>query len=136
MPTGDLNSSDQNTTILDVLTSQHLITPQQISEVKVKSASLGKSHEEILASLNIVSAEKITEAKAKLLGIPFISLSSTSFSPQAISIISRAVAERFLLIPFLYDEKTRTLSVAMANPVDLEALEFIRQKTGLNIKTF
>ena len=136
MPIADLSSSDQNTTILDVLTSQHLITPQQLEEIKVKSASLGKSYEEILTSLNIVSAEKITEAKAKLLGIPFISLSSTSFSPQALSMVPRAVAERFLLIPFLYDEKTQVLSLAMANPVDLEALEFVRQKTGLIIKTF
>lgn len=136
MPTANLSSSDQGTTILDVLASQNLITPQQISEIKVKSASLGKPYEEILTSLNIVSAEKVTEAKAKLLGIPFISLSSTSFSPQALSMVPRAVAERFLLIPFLYDEKTRALSLAMANPVDLEALEFVRQKTGLNIKTF
>jgi len=136
MPTADLSPSDQSTTILDVLASQHLITPQQISEIKVKSASLGESHEEILTSLNIVSAEKVTEAKAKLLGIPFISLSSTSFSPQALSMVPRAVAERFLSIPFLYDEKAQVLSLAMANPVDLEALEFVRQKTGLIIKTF
>lgn len=136
MPTADLSSSAQGTTILDVLVLEHLITPEQLSEIKVKSASLGKSNEEILTSLNIVPAEKVTEAKAKLLGIPFISLSATSFSPQAISMVSRAVAERFLLIPFLYDEKTRILSLAMANPVDLEALEFVRQKTGLVIKTF
>ncbi len=136
MPTGDLSSSAQNKTILDVLALEHLITPQQLEEIKVKSASLGRSNEEILNSLNIVSAERVAEAKAKLLGIPFISLSSTSFSPQALSIVSRAVAERFQLIPFLYDEKTQVLSLAMANPVDLEALEFVRQKTGLVIKTF
>ena len=136
MPTADLSSSAQNTTILDVLALEHLITPQQLEEIKVKSASFGRPYEETLTSLNIVPAEKIAEAKAKLLGIPFISLSSTSFSPQALSMVPRAVAERFLSIPFLYDEKTRILSLAMANPVDLEALEFVRQKTGLNIKTF
>jgi len=136
MPTADLSSSAQGTTILDVLALEHLITPQQLEEIKVKSAILGKPYEETLTSLNIVPAEKVAEAKAKLLGIPFISLSSTSFSPQALSMVPRAVAERFLLIPFLYDEKTRILSLAMANPVDLEALEFVRQKTGLIIKTF
>src|SRR3989344_2884541 len=136
MPTTDLTSSGQNATILDVLASERLITAQQMEEIKVKSASLGRPYEETLTSLNIVPAGKLAEAKAKLLGIPFISLFSTSFSPQALNLISRAVAERFLLIPFLYDEKTGTLSVAMANPANLEAVEFIRQKTGLNIKTF
>src|SRR3989344_3966182 len=131
MPTADLSSSAQNTTILDILAGEHLLTPKQVEEIKVKSASIAKPYEETLTSLNIVPSEKIAEAKAKLLGIPFISLASTSFSPQALSMVSRAVAERFLLIPFLYDEKTQILSLAMANPVDLEALEFVRQKTGL-----
>ena len=136
MPTADLSSSTQNRTILDVLALEHLITPEQLEDVRVKSASLGRPYEEVLTSLNIVPSEKLAEARAKLLGIPFISLSPTSFSPQALSMVSRVVAERFLLIPFLYDDKTRTLSLAMANPVDLEALEFVRQKTDLNIKTF
>ena len=136
MPNANLSSLDQKTTILDVLALEHLITPQQLEEIKVKSASSGRPYEEILTSLNIVPAEKVTEAKAKLLGIPFISLPSTSFSPQALGMLSRVVAERFLLIPFLFDEKTQVLSLAMANPADLEALEFVRQKTRLAIKTF
>ena len=126
----------ENRTLLDVLLAERLLTPAQYEDIKVKSASQGTSEETALLSLNIVPQEKIAQAKAKLLGIPFISLESTSFSPQALSFISRAVAERFSLVPFLYDEKTKTLSIAMGNPVDLEALEFVRQKTGLNIKSF
>lgn len=126
----------QPQTVADILLSQKLLTPQQYQEVKVKSASLGKSIESIIESELLVSSEKLAEAKARLLGISFISLENTSFSPQALGFISRAVAERFHLIPFFYDEKTKTLSIATSNPVDLEATSFVRQKTGLNIKTF
>lgn len=136
MPGADLNSGSQNSTILDILLSEHAITPAQADEIKVKSASLAKSYEDIIATMPSILPDKIAEAKAKLLGIPFISLVATSFSPHALSMIPRAVAERFLVIPFIYDEKAKTLSVAMANPVDLEALEFVRQKTGLTLKTF
>ena len=135
MPTGDLGTT-QSSTIIDILLSERLLTPAQVDEIKVKSASLGLPYEEVLKNMNVVPPAKIEEAKAKLLGIPFISLSSASFSPLVIGMIPKAVAERFLLIPFLFDEETRTLSVAMSNPVDLEALEFVRQKTGLNLKTF
>ena len=135
MPTGDLGTT-QSSTIIDILLSERLLTPAQVDEIKVKSASLGLPYEEVLKNMNVVPPAKIAEAKAKLLGIPFISLSSASFSPLVIGMIPKAVAERFLLIPFLFDEETRTLSVAMSNPVDLEALEFVRQKTGLNLKTF
>lgn len=135
MPTGDL-STTQTSNILDVLISERLLTPAQADEVKVKSASFGQPYDEVLGNMNILPSAKIAEAKAKLLGIPFISLSATSFSPFALNMIPKAVAERFSLIPFLFDEKTKTLSVVMSNPVDLEALEFVRQKTGLNLKTF
>ena len=123
-------------TVLDVLLSEHLISPAQYEEVKVKSASEGKSIEGIISSLNIVPEEKLTEAKAVVLGIPYISLSTVSFSPQAMGLIPKSVAERFNLIPFMYDDKTKTLSIAMGNPVDLDAISFVKQKTGVNIKTF
>ncbi|RJQ37042.1 type II/IV secretion system protein [Candidatus Microgenomates bacterium] len=123
-------------TVLDVLFSEHLLTDAQYQEIKVRSATEGKSAEVILESLNTVPEEKLAEARAKVLGVPFISLANSSFSPQTLNLIPRAVAERFNLIPFLYDDKTKTISVAMGNPSDLEALSFVRQKTNLNVKSF
>ncbi len=123
-------------TVIDVLVDEGVITKQQYDEMKVKSAQLNISIDDALKSQSAIPEAKIAEAKAKLLGIPFIALSMTSFSPQAISFLPQAVVKRFSLIPFFYDEKSQTLSIAMANPVDLEAIDFVRQKTGLTIKTF
>jgi len=126
----------ENKSLLDVLLSKHLITEEQYREIKVNSATKGVPEENVLASLNIVSEKDIAESKATAIGVPFIALSSTSFSPQALGFIPASVAERFSLIPFVYDDNTRTLSVAMSNAVDLDAVSFVRQKTGLNIKVF
>lgn len=140
MPNDTSNlSSNQNLedqSFADLLFADKLITKEQYNDVKVKSASKGLSEESVVESLNIVPAEKFAEVKAKKLNIPFVSLDNVSFSPQALGFVPRAVAERFSVIPFAYDEKTETLSVAMANPVDLEAVTFVREKTGQNIKTF
>lgn len=136
LPNGStVNASDnfQDKTLLDILFAEKLITPEQYQEVKVKSASEGKTVDNVLEAMHIVPEDKFAEARAKQLGIPFISLATTSFSPQALSFIPRAVAERFNLIPFLFDEKNQTLTIAMGNPVDLDALSFVRQKTGLTI---
>ncbi len=130
------NADPASLSLLDILITQRLITQQQAQEVMVKSAEAGKQVETLLTDLKLVPIEKISEAKAQLLGVPYISLASTSFSPQAISFLPRAVVERFSLIPFFYDEKSQSISIAMANPVDLDAIEFVRQKTGLTVKTF
>ncbi len=123
-------------TVADVLLSDHLLTSEQYEQVRGKIASEGFSVESAINSLNIVSEENLTQAKAKLLGVPFVSLSTTSFSPQALSFVPQSVAGRFGLIPFSYDGPTKTLSVAMNNPADLEAISFVQQKTGLTIKSF
>jgi type IV pilus assembly protein PilB len=140
MPSDTQNLSsqvvDSTQSLADTLLSQSLITKEQYNDIKVRSASTGVSEGTIVESLNIVKPEKLAEAKAKLLNIPFISLEGASFSPQAIGFVPRAVAERFSLMPFAYDDKTKELSVAMSNPVDLEAVSFVREKTGLNLKTF
>ncbi len=123
-------------TVTDLLFSEHVLSQSQYEDIRVKSAQEARSPDDILQSSNLVSEAKFTEARAKLLGIPFISLENTSFSPQALGLLPRAVVERFNLIPFLYDEKSQTLSIAMSNPVDLDALSFVRQKTGMTIKSF
>lgn len=128
--------SSESRTFLDVLHSEGLLSDEQFEAIKIKSATEGQSPVDVLKSMNVVSEDKIAEAQAKILGIPYISLSTVSFSPQALSFLPRAVVERFSLIPFLYEEKDKTLSIAMANPVDLDALAFVRQKTGLIIKSF
>ncbi len=131
-------ASTQNTaqTVSGILLSERLITQAQYDDIKVKSATQAITDEQIIRAENLVPEEKLSEAKAKVLGIPFISLKTTAFSPQAIGLVPRAVAERFQIIPFMYDDRTKILSVAMANPVDIEAISFVRQKTGLNIKSF
>ena len=140
MPSDSQNLSsqvvDSNQSLSDALLSQGLITKQQYDDIKVKRASQAISEESVVEALNIVPAEKLAEAKAKLLNIPYISLEGASFSPEAIGFVPRAVAERFSLMPFAFDDKTKELSVAMSNPVDLEAVSFVREKTGLTIKTF
>ncbi len=132
----DFQAPAKNQTLSDILFEEKLITQEQYNDIKVKSAAQNLSEETLVSGIKTITEAQLAEAKAKMLNIPYIALEETSFSPQALEYISRAVAERFLLIPFMYDDKTKILSVAMSNPVDLDAISFVQQKTGLTIKTF
>lgn len=132
----DLSAQPSSLNLIDILASEHLLTQAQYNDIKLKAVTQGVSEESIIESSRIVPEEKISEAKAKMLGIPFVAIENASFSPEALGLVPEAVVQRFNLIPFLFDPKTQTLSIAMGNPVDLEAITFVRQKTGLNIKAF
>ena len=131
-----VNSPTQFTSLSDVLLAERMINQAQYNEIKLKTATLGTSEEEVVSTLRIVNEEHLAEVKARMLGVPYISLESTSFSPQALGLVPQAVVQRFNVVPFAYDDRSKTISVAMANPADLDAMSFVRQKTGLNVKAF
>src|SRR5260221_10583991 len=93
-------ASSAGKTVLDVLLEEHAVTPEQANSVKLQAANTQRPLEEVMKSLSIVAEEKFAEAKAKLLGVPFVNLSNTAFSPKAVSFIPRSVVERANLIPF------------------------------------
>lgn len=135
-PIQNFQDGNLSQSLSDILLFQKLITPEQYNDIKVKSAAQGVTEDILIESMEIVSPVKLSAAKAQLLGIPFMDVTTASFSPEALGKVPRAVAERFSIIPFAYDDNTKTLSIAMGNPVDLEAVTFVREKTGLNIKSF
>jgi len=132
----DPSAQSSNMNLLDTLLGEHLLNQAQYNDIKVKAATQGVSEESIISASRLISEDKIAEAKAKMLGIPYVAIENASFSPEALGLVPEAVVQRFSLIPFLFDRRTNTLSIAMANPIDLDAISFVRQKTGLNVKAF
>lgn len=122
--------------VADLLLEAHDLTPDQYTAIKNQSTTSSTSIDDILLSQKIVSDETFYEYRAKLLGVPFISIATLPLSPEALTFIPKAVAERFSLLPFAFDKEKQTLSVAMANPLDLEAINFVKQKTGLTVIIF
>lgn len=133
-----MNPTAQSTnfSLVDALLSERVLTQEQYNDIKLKAATQNLTEESIIVNNRMVTEEKMAEVKAKMLGIPFVAIENASFSPEALGLVPEAVVQRFNLIPFLFDPKTRTLSIAMGNPVDLDAITFVRQKTNLNIKAF
>lgn len=117
-------------TIADVLLSSHQLTQDAYALAKLESANTGKPIENILVEKNIVTSEDISRAKAALLGISYIDITTEAIDPTALTLVPEPVARRYMVLPFKYVKDTNTLSLAMADPANLEAIEFIRQKSG------
>ncbi|MFI5265393.1 MAG: GspE/PulE family protein [Candidatus Levyibacteriota bacterium] len=122
--------------IVDVLLEERLITPEQYAKLSSDAAQRGSTMEQLLLDTRIVNEEQYYEARAKLTNIPFVSVATLPFSPESLSFIPKNVAERFHVIPFAYDKAKLTISVAMSDPLDFEAINFIQQKTGFTVTPF
>jgi len=121
-------------TLVDILVTQGTFSEDRAKQVKLAEVQTGKSQEEILKSQNLVSETDLVKAKATLYNIPYIDLTNLPASPEALAILPEEVAEKFKVFPISVDTGSKQLVLAMADPLDLSAIEFIEQKTSLRVK--
>lgn len=120
----------------DILFEQGKIPQEKLSLVKLEAINTGKPVEDLILDHNFVPIEDLTAARGELLGIPYENPVKKPISAEVLQLIPEPVARRYVLIPFEFNKKTGTLSVAMSDPLDLQVVEFIERKSAKKIKPF
>ncbi len=133
-PSEGANQEQSYGSILEVLVAQQALTQDQADKLSVEQLSVGKSIEEMIIEKKIVTEEVLTRAKADFYSLPFIKISETGVSPEALNTLPESVARRYQMLPFLVNEEEKILKVAMQNPLDVTALDFAQQKTGFKVE--
>jgi type IV pilus assembly protein PilB len=110
-----------------------LIKEDQAKEVNLRQLKTGETEEEVIKALRLVSDDDFIKAKAKFLRVPFVDLDNIGFSPEALNLVPESVAQKYNIVPYRFDPKEKILYVTMANPLDLETIEFLEMKTNLKI---
>lgn len=88
----------------------------------------------ILVGLGYVTEEQIAQAITVQYGFPYLPLSSYEIDPNLVGIIPENVARQYCLIPI--DKIGTTLTIAMANPLNLQAVEDIELMTKCKVQAF
>ena len=129
-----VDKSLPNGTLADVLVVLGALDKSRADQVKLAEIQSGKSQEDIIKEGALVPESKLVQAKAQLYNIPYVDLNTIPVAPASLASLPSEVAERFKVFPISIDRKEKSLVLAMADPMDLSAIEFIEQKTGLHIK--
>lgn len=128
------NPTAKGVTIEDILFKQGLLTADQYSSLKLESINSGQSIDKILLQHNLVPLDKITQAKAQILNVPFVKLEGRAVPADILNLVPEAAARRYKIIPF---EKSKDeLWVAMEDPLDIQIIQFVEKRSGMRIKPF
>lgn len=122
--------------ILNVLVEDHRISRADADNVTTESLSSGESIESILKRKRSVSDLDLSKARAKTLGIPFVTLAGKAIAPDIVNYVPEPVIRRYTLLPFQFDATTNNLSVAMIDPLDFQIIEFLEKKSGKSVRAF
>jgi len=116
----------------ELLVKEGIITPSQLEEALEYQRTHGGRLGSILIKLGFATEEQVTSLLSRQYGYPYINLSKFELSPKNKEWIPADIARKYLVIPV--DRAGATLTVAMADPTNLYAIEELRFITGLNIQ--
>ena len=120
--------------IEDILIEYQLITSNQLEEAiqLQKKLDVNRPIKDWLISLNYITDEKVTQAIAHYLKIPYKSLKKCSIDQEIINLFDEKMVRKYEIVPI--EKKLDILTVGMVNPLDFYALEEIRLRIHLEIK--
>jgi type IV pilus assembly protein PilB len=116
----------------DLLVKAGLITEEQIHDALAVQSEYGGKLGEILVHELILTEEQIAGALAAQKGLEHVNLASHEFDRAAISLLPERVARLRTIIPIGFEDDSVVL--AMADPLDIEAIDDVELRTGRRVK--
>jgi len=108
-----------------------IIKEKEFEEIEKKAQETNKNLDDVLISRGVIKEEELIRLKAYILGIPFINLVKEIIPKDVLSIIPESLAKTYDIVAFR--KKEGNLEVAMLDPDNLRAIDFIKKKSGLKI---
>lgn len=118
----------------ELLVERKVIAADQLEKALIVQQGKGGLLGEILVELGFCDEEAIAQVLTVQYGFPFLPLSNYEVDTEVLKIIPENVARQFVLIPI--DRVGDTLTVAMSNPLNQQAIEDLEMVTGCDILVF
>lgn len=114
---------------IDLLLQKGIITKDQMAKAKEEVNRTGVPLERALEKLGFISEVDIAQAVAESMGVPFIDLTEYLIDAEVLKLVPEAVAKKYKAVPLF--KIGDSLTVAMVNPHDIEAIDEIRVKSNV-----
>lgn len=115
-----------------LLLEKDLLSQEQLNKALAEQKLTGRKIGDILIELNFISEEDITAVLSEQMGLAYMDLRSYQVEPDVLKLVPGNLANRFKLIPLF--EVGNNLTVAMADPLNIQAVDELQQQTGFEIQ--
>ncbi|MBI2039316.1 MAG: Flp pilus assembly complex ATPase component TadA [Candidatus Niyogibacteria bacterium] len=109
-----------------------IVSKKELDEFAAKAAGSGRYLGDLLVEAGKVTEDDLRRLQGYILGFPFVDLETEKVDPAVLALIPEPIARNHTIVP--YRKEGDTLEVAMLDPEDLEAIEFVKKKANLKIK--
>jgi general secretion pathway protein E len=117
----------------ELLLKKGLLTEEQMAQARRRRLERGSSLAATVLSLNLVPADSLYAVLADELGVPFVRLSASSISQEALARLPAKYAHYYRVVPYEMDGET--LVVASAGPADRDLVDELGALLGAPVRT-
>ncbi|MFH1291681.1 MAG: GspE/PulE family protein [bacterium] len=117
-----------------VLKKTNLCSGKDLRLAQERAEKGKKTLEQILIELELVDEQKLYQEIGQYLDVPFVELKGKEIKKEVINLIPTPVAGTHQVVAF--DKERGQVKLAMVDPTDIQTIEFLRRKTGLDPKVY
>ena len=110
-------------------------SPEQLASLKEEAARSRRPLQDLVIQKEVLSEVDLTKAYADYAGIPFIELNPADIPNEVLNKIPERIARQYNAVLFKVDEDG-TQHLAMDDPDDVQAVNFIEKRIGENTKLY
>lgn len=118
----------------ELLIERGVINQEQLAMAVTYQQQKGGLIGEVLVELKFATEEEIAQALTCQYGFPYLPLSNYEIDVEVLHSIPENVCRQFCLLPI--DKIGKSLTLAMANPLNIQAIEDVELITGCTVQTF
>ncbi|KKR11652.1 MAG: Type II secretion system protein E (GspE) [Candidatus Woesebacteria bacterium GW2011_GWA1_39_21] len=126
-----------------------LISPEKLKKILVGSGYVkepdfddalkssqdqGRDVSDVLIFRGLISEDALGKIISEYLNIPYADVRRLFISTEILNLIPEKLARTYRMIPF--EAKDKKIKLAMENPEDFEAIEFVKRQTGCEIEPY
>ncbi|MFO0838638.1 MAG: ATPase, T2SS/T4P/T4SS family [Phycisphaerae bacterium] len=115
----------------EILVSWNLLTPNSLADALAYAAQNGKRIGEALVELELVGEDDVTKALAAQFDLEYVDLDKNVVVPAALDLVPQELVTRHKILPM--SKEDNRLKVIIPDPLDLELLDMLRFRLGLEI---
>ncbi|MCK5215081.1 MAG: Flp pilus assembly complex ATPase component TadA [Candidatus Omnitrophica bacterium] len=115
----------------EILIRDNVIKKEDLDNALAEQNQHGGELSKILVKLNLISEDYLAQVLSEELGMPPIDISRLKIDPEVVKIIPKEVAVKSQIIPI--SKMGNNLTLAMADPLNIFAIDNVSALTGMNI---
>ncbi|MCK4649171.1 type II secretion system ATPase GspE [bacterium] len=121
----------ENKKLEEMLVEKGVITSAQFTQALAEQKRTGERLGRVLVNMGFLTERELIKFLGAQMEIPPINLDNYLIDPQIIDLVPQALAKRYILIPVFRSEDT--LTVAMADPLNVFALDDLQARTKCKV---